>query len=341
MADNKNVIPNGLTASKIRNRMEDKNTLVQKGSMYAGTGVMGENGAAVTTFTPPPSENTLLVKDDTQDGGLGWKNVGNVIGGALNARQDIMANYIYTDQNSIFISHRTDPERNYTMSVNSRTFYGTGPAPSIIPCSKFVFYNGDGAGTKTDIEAKNFIGNLTGNADSASYANYANYASSDTSKGTIEDRLTNLGFNRVPLEIINLPYTGTLTSSSLELLKEGNFLKLNLSFAISGEATEKNCIGNLVSHSSDISYNQQYTKPDFIPSNKTFTFLGAMYGMEDRAIAIGQSVTLPFSTDTNFILTTDESTMTLKFEYHEDISTSNIWIKSIKCQDIQTYSPNM
>ena len=54
MADNKNVIPNGLTASKIRNRMEDKNTLDQKGSMYAGTGVIGENGAAVTTFTPPP-----------------------------------------------------------------------------------------------------------------------------------------------------------------------------------------------------------------------------------------------------------------------------------------------
>lgn len=55
MADNKNVIPNGLTASKMRNRMEDKNTLAQKGSMYAGTGVIGENGAAVTTFTPPPS----------------------------------------------------------------------------------------------------------------------------------------------------------------------------------------------------------------------------------------------------------------------------------------------
>lgn len=53
MADNKNVIPNGLTASKMRNRMEDKNTLDQKGSMYVGTGVMGENGAAVTTFTPP------------------------------------------------------------------------------------------------------------------------------------------------------------------------------------------------------------------------------------------------------------------------------------------------
>ena len=272
---------------------------------------------------PPPSENTLLVKDDTQDGGLGWKNVGNVIGGALNARQDIMANYIYTDQNSIFISHRTDPERNYTMSVNPRTFYGTGPAPSIIPCSKFVFYNGDGAGTKTDIEAKNFIGNLTGNADSASYANYANYASSDTSKGTIEERLTNLGFNRVPLEIINLPYTGTLKSSSLELLKEGNFLKLNLSFAISGDASKTNCIGNIVSNSSDISYNQEYTKPDFIPSGKTFSFLGAMYGIEDVAVAIGQSVKSPFTINTYFTLITSDTTMTLEFAYQEYVSTKN------------------
>lgn len=264
-----------------------------------------------------------------------------MIGGALNARQNIMSNYIYTDQNSIFISHRTDPERNYIMSVNPRTFNGTGPAPSIIPCSKFVFYNGDGAGTKTDIEAKNFIGNLTGNADSASYANYANYASSDTSKGTIEERLTNLGFNRVPLEIINLPYTGTLTSSSLELLKEGNFLKLNLSFAISGGASETNCIGNIVSHSSDISYNQEYTKPDFIPSNKTFTFLGSMGGIEDVAVAIGQSVKSPFIINTYFTLITSDTTMTLEFDYQEYVVTKNSWVSSIKCNDIRTFLPNM
>ena len=287
---------------------------------------------------PPPSENTLLVKDDTQEGGLGWENVGNVIGGALNARQNIMSNYIYTDQNSIFISHRTAPERNYTMSVNSRTLYGTGPAPSIIPCSKFVFYNGDGAGTKTDIEAKNFIGNLTGNADSASYANYA---SPDTSKGTIEERLTNLGFNRVPLEIINLPYTGTLTSSSLELLKEGNFLKLNLSFEISGNASETNCIGNIVSHSSNISYNQEYTKPDFIPSGKTISFLGTMSGIEDVAVAIGQSVKSPFTINTYFTLITSDTTMTLKFAYQEYVSTKDSWVSSIKCDDIQTFSPNI
>ena len=62
MADNKNVIPNGLLASEMRNRMEDKNTLAQKGSMYAGTGAMGENGAAVTTFTPPRQKIVFQLK---------------------------------------------------------------------------------------------------------------------------------------------------------------------------------------------------------------------------------------------------------------------------------------
>ena len=41
---------------------------------------------------PPPSENTLLVKDDAQEGGLNWKNVGDVINNAKTAGQIINAN---------------------------------------------------------------------------------------------------------------------------------------------------------------------------------------------------------------------------------------------------------
>lgn len=131
MADNKNVIPNGLTASKMRNRMEDKNTLAQKGSMYAGTGVMGENGAAVTTFTPPPSENTLLVKDNTQEGGLNWKNVSDVINNAKTAGQIINANNadkatISTNVENIIATEQAYPnivsfsigDKSYSKTVN-------------------------------------------------------------------------------------------------------------------------------------------------------------------------------------------------------------------------------
>lgn len=185
MADNKNVIPNGLLASEMRNRMEDKNTLAQKGSMYAGTGAMGENGAAVTTFTPPPSENSLLVKDDEQDGGLGWKNVGDVIdsadaaGQTINANNATTAKYIYASDKNINIA-QDNPTAGYQLGFNRRTLQkqSKGVVPSSVSCSKVVFYNGDGTGAKTDIEAKNFIGdnfigNLTGNAD---YANTTSFS---------------------------------------------------------------------------------------------------------------------------------------------------------------------
>ena len=180
MADNKNVIPNGLLASEMRNRMEDKNTLAQKGSMYAGTGVMGGNGAAVTTFTPPPSENSLLVKDDSQEGGLNWKDVSDVIGSADAAGQTINANnattakYIYASDKNINIA-QDNPTTGYQLGFNERTLQkqGKGVVPSNASCSKIIFYNGEGTGAKTDIEAKNFIGNLTGNAD---YANTTSFS---------------------------------------------------------------------------------------------------------------------------------------------------------------------
>ena len=289
---------------------------------------------------PPPSENTLLVKDDTQEGGLGWKNVGNVIKDAKTAGQVINANNadrilrnVPANISSELIKVTSDTAKFCGLVIGSRD---SGASIS-------VETRPDVSGAEVEIRQKGVstLMSINGVCNINGTAKYARYASSDTSKGTIEERLTNLGFNRVPLEIINLPYTGTLTSSSLELLKEGNFLKLNLSFEISGSASETNCIGNIVSHSSDISYNQEYTKPDFIPSGKTISFLGTMSGIEDVAVALGQSVKSPFTINTYFTLITSDTTMTLKFDYQEYVGTKNSWVSSISCDDIQTFSPNI
>lgn len=194
MTDNKNVIPNGLLASKMRNRMEDKNTLDQKGLMYAGTGVISsENGAAVTTSTPPPSENSLLVKDDEQDGGLGWKNVGDVIRSAKTAGQIINANmadsssianrasdsdfshFVHTDENNgvlannninfIFPKKYKDQSAPLTLYFNGQTLYDKESYTPDYPLDlkidelnakveKIVFCDGSGdAKAKASIEA--------------------------------------------------------------------------------------------------------------------------------------------------------------------------------------------
>ncbi len=183
MADNKNVIPNGLRASEMRNRMEDKNVLSVKGTMYVGTGIMGENGAAVTTFTPPPpSENTLLVKDDTQEGGLNWKNVGDVVNSAKTAGQIINAN-------------NADRADNVGDIVNNNQ----ADSPVI------TFTIGDKSFNKTVNNVEN--------------ANIATYASLDISKGTIEERLTKLGFKEGA--VTPLP-TSTCGNSSLK--RQGNYI---------------------------------------------------------------------------------------------------------------------
>ena len=84
-------IDNNRSFEEFRKRCEDKNTLKDKGSLYVGTGSSNttSNGAAVwtTTSTPSPSENSLLVKDLSQEGGLNWKSVSDVLNDAATAGQ--------------------------------------------------------------------------------------------------------------------------------------------------------------------------------------------------------------------------------------------------------------
>lgn len=47
------IIPNGTNAKEFRNRVEDKNTLATKGTLYAGTGTATDEGYTKTVSTPP------------------------------------------------------------------------------------------------------------------------------------------------------------------------------------------------------------------------------------------------------------------------------------------------
>lgn len=76
------IIDNNITFEEFRNRCEDKNTLTEKGQLYAGTGnaiTINSNEVAQTTATPAPSANALLVRDSDQLSGLNWKPVLDVL----------------------------------------------------------------------------------------------------------------------------------------------------------------------------------------------------------------------------------------------------------------------
>lgn len=80
-------IDNGLTFEEFRKRCEDKSTITTKGQLYVGTSVHDTvNGKQITrtVATPEPVEYALLVRDDTQAGGLNWKSVAEVLSAASN-----------------------------------------------------------------------------------------------------------------------------------------------------------------------------------------------------------------------------------------------------------------
>lgn len=93
-------IENNVTAKEFRQRTEDKNTLSQKGSLYVGTGNKTSENPVVyeTVATTPPEENCVLTKDSTQIGGLGWKNIIDVVNSSTNKEDkvvDLCRNAIY------------------------------------------------------------------------------------------------------------------------------------------------------------------------------------------------------------------------------------------------------
>lgn len=61
LIDEKGIIPNGTSAQSFRQSVENKNLLVEKGSIYVGTGGTNTNdGSAITTALPAGEPNTVL-----------------------------------------------------------------------------------------------------------------------------------------------------------------------------------------------------------------------------------------------------------------------------------------
>lgn len=80
-------IDNKITFEEFRKRCEDKSTITTKGQLYVGTSNHDTvNGKQITrtVATPEPVEYALLVRDDTQAGGLNWKSVAEVLSAAAN-----------------------------------------------------------------------------------------------------------------------------------------------------------------------------------------------------------------------------------------------------------------
>lgn len=80
-------IDNKVTFEEFRKRCEDKSTITTKGQLYVGTSDHDAvNGKQITrtVATPEPIKYTLLVRDDTQAGGLNWKSVADVLSAAKN-----------------------------------------------------------------------------------------------------------------------------------------------------------------------------------------------------------------------------------------------------------------
>ena len=80
-------IDDRLTFEEFRKRCEDKSTITTKGQLYVGTSDHDTvNGKQITrtVATPEPVEYALLVRDDTQAGGLNWKSVADVLSAAKN-----------------------------------------------------------------------------------------------------------------------------------------------------------------------------------------------------------------------------------------------------------------
>lgn len=93
--DNRNTIPDNLRSDVVRNLIENKNVLAQKGALYVGTGNSqefdGTSCAETVAITPPSQVDCVLVSDDSPlaDGGLKWKTIKQAVQDARNNGQSI------------------------------------------------------------------------------------------------------------------------------------------------------------------------------------------------------------------------------------------------------------
>lgn len=93
--DNRNTIPDNLRSDVVRNLIENKNVLAQKGALYVGTGNSqefdGTSCSETVAITPPSQVDCVLVSDNSPlaDGGLKWKTIKQAVQDARNNGQSI------------------------------------------------------------------------------------------------------------------------------------------------------------------------------------------------------------------------------------------------------------
>lgn len=106
--DNKNTISDNLRSDVVRNLIENRNTLAQKGALYVGTGNSqefdGTSCAETVAITPPSQVDCVLVSDNSPsaEGGLKWKTIKQAVQDARNNGQSIAvddANNAVSSQN--------------------------------------------------------------------------------------------------------------------------------------------------------------------------------------------------------------------------------------------------
>ena len=183
------VIPNGTEAKVMRNLIENKGLLNGKGKLYAGTADTTSTGAPVTTAIDPSGadDDSVLIKDSSQAGGWKVDKVGkdNIKDAAitpekLDSTKEYSVKNITASGNVIIQTEHDDVTwAGVGMQYTKNRNYGGEilvPDRSMDAPETFA--------TEEEIKRQIESGEIV--------AKQASYASSDTTLGTIGERLVSL-----------------------------------------------------------------------------------------------------------------------------------------------------
>lgn len=192
------IIEPGLEAVEMRHRMESKGALEEKGSLYVGTGgktkVTKSNNSEVlipetTAFNPPNMDGGVMIRDTSANSATGWKvdKVGkdNIKDAAitpekLDSTKEYSVKNITASGNVIIQTERDDVTwSGVGMQYTKNSNYGGEilvPDRSMDAPETFA--------TEEEIKRQIESGEIV--------AKQASYASSDTTLGTIGERLVSL-----------------------------------------------------------------------------------------------------------------------------------------------------
>lgn len=121
------IIENGTAAAIVRNRIEDKNTLQNKGQIYAGTGeseqILNETVYKTAAVAAPDANDKILVSDSTTETGLAWKSATDVLsggGGTVDNAKNVTDSIGGVSLSNIFVGN-TPTVQNASYASNAGT----------------------------------------------------------------------------------------------------------------------------------------------------------------------------------------------------------------------------